>query len=159
MQSSNRYPSVRHFETADKDIFFGRDKDVEDLYQIINLEKIVVVFGKSGYGKSSLLNAGIIPKLEEKANRNNKESVSLTIRFRPYDEKTKYSPVEILLKKLFPSLSQSLQSANVLDDKNVESQGLTWVQLNDEKNLWFYFKMQEYQSPKEYVLVFDQFEE
>jgi len=57
-----RYPGVRPFDTTQSGQFFGRRRDILDLLDRITLEKLVVVFGKSGYGKSSLLNAGILPK-------------------------------------------------------------------------------------------------
>ena len=59
-----RYPGIRPFERKDQAIFFGRDTDIEHLSRIISLEKFVVLNGKSGLGKSSLLNAGVIPELE-----------------------------------------------------------------------------------------------
>ena len=58
-----RYPGVRPFEAGDSALFFGRDRDIADLYEMIRAERLVVLFGKSGYGKSSLLNAGVLPKL------------------------------------------------------------------------------------------------
>ena len=57
--TQSRYLGVQPFKTSDKHIFFGRDEDIENLHDFIILEKLIVLFGKSGYGKSSLLNAGI----------------------------------------------------------------------------------------------------
>ncbi len=57
---SYRYPGVQPFKTNESDIFFGRDDDKTKLYNLLMLEKLVVLFGKSGHGKSSLINAGII---------------------------------------------------------------------------------------------------
>ena len=58
-----RYPGVRPFPEGDKSLFFGRDRDIADLYEMVRAERLVVLFGKSGYGKSSLLNAGVLPRL------------------------------------------------------------------------------------------------
>ena len=60
-----RYLGVQPFKTSDKHIFFGRDEDIDNLLDLIMLEKLIVLFGKSGYGKSSLLSAGIVPKLTD----------------------------------------------------------------------------------------------
>lgn len=60
--SQRRFPGINPFQTHEKDRFFGRDDDIRDLHALIRLEKTVVLFGKSGHGKSSLLNAGIVPK-------------------------------------------------------------------------------------------------
>jgi DNA replication protein DnaC len=47
----------------------SRQKDVEQLLERISSEdyKLIIIYGKSGVGKSSLLNAGLIPALKKKA--------------------------------------------------------------------------------------------
>ncbi|MBK8194997.1 MAG: hypothetical protein IPK76_17970 [Lewinellaceae bacterium] len=60
-----RYPGVRPFETSEKHLFFGRSRDIEELYDLILLERLTVLFAKSGYGKSSLLKAGVIPRFTD----------------------------------------------------------------------------------------------
>jgi hypothetical protein len=59
-----RYPGARPFETEQQFIFKGRHSDTERLLRLISLENLVVMYGKSGTGKSSLLNAGIIPRIK-----------------------------------------------------------------------------------------------
>ena len=60
-----RYPGAQPFDTGQQDIFFGRDKDTDLIYKRIRLDQITVIYGKSGTGKSSLVNAGVIPRAEE----------------------------------------------------------------------------------------------
>ena len=60
-----RYPGTQSFQKTDSHIFFGRDDDCSALLRLIRLEQLVVLYGKSGLGKTSLLNAGILPKLVE----------------------------------------------------------------------------------------------
>ena len=43
------------------EILYGRDKDILALTTYILAEKEVVLYGKSGTGKSSIINAGVIP--------------------------------------------------------------------------------------------------
>lgn len=62
-----RYPGSKSFEDNDIDrlLFFGRNKDREELYHTICSEILVVLFAKSGVGKSSLLRAGLFEKLRK----------------------------------------------------------------------------------------------
>ena len=63
-----RYPRTRPFNEDESKLFFGRNKDIEKLGKKIILEQLLVLFGKSGLGKSSLLNAGVLPKLKKENN-------------------------------------------------------------------------------------------
>ncbi|MFH0757719.1 MAG: hypothetical protein V2B15_10565 [Bacteroidota bacterium] len=49
----------------DRTIFFGRDREIEELYQKVFESKILLVYGISGTGKSSLINCGLANKFEE----------------------------------------------------------------------------------------------
>ncbi|WP_315789382.1 hypothetical protein [Fischerella sp. JS2] len=62
----------------------GRQKDVEQLLERISSEdyKLIIIHGKSGVGKSSLLNAGLIPALKKKAIANQD---NLVVPIRVYD--------------------------------------------------------------------------
>ncbi|PCH66594.1 MAG: hypothetical protein COC01_07690 [Bacteroidetes bacterium] len=53
------------YTKEDKDIFFGRDKEIEELYSKVFESKILLVYGISGTGKSSLINCGLANKFEE----------------------------------------------------------------------------------------------
>jgi len=59
------YKFLDYFETADQPIFFGRDEEADTLQTQIMGNKLTVLFGQSGVGKTSLINAGVIPRLEE----------------------------------------------------------------------------------------------
>ena len=63
------YPGLLSFDAADAAIFFGRDDDVLRAIERINVRrvhggaKLFAILGGSGSGKSSLLRAGILPRL------------------------------------------------------------------------------------------------
>ena len=61
--STDRYPGPRSFESNERAIFFGCTSEVNDLLNLIRQQQIIVLFSKSGLGKSSLLNAGVVPAL------------------------------------------------------------------------------------------------
>ncbi len=58
-----RYPGINSFETTDTDIFFGREDDRKKLAELVEIEKNVLLYSRSGLGKSSLLKAALIPEL------------------------------------------------------------------------------------------------
>ncbi|MDT0470103.1 nSTAND1 domain-containing NTPase, partial [Streptomyces gibsoniae] len=57
------YRGLARFEPADAGVFFGRDELTERLFQQACSGRFTAVFGPSGSGKSSLLRAGLIPRL------------------------------------------------------------------------------------------------
>ncbi len=60
----NPYLGPRPFDTADAWRFFGRDRELSDLYSLVAAHRTVLLYAQSGAGKTSLLNAGLIPALE-----------------------------------------------------------------------------------------------
>ncbi|KAK1182905.1 hypothetical protein B7755_035085 [Streptomyces sp. NBS 14/10] len=57
------YQGLARFEPGDHERFFGRDRLVGDLVGLVRTHRFVVLVGASGSGKSSLLRAGLIPRL------------------------------------------------------------------------------------------------
>jgi hypothetical protein len=53
------------YTKEDKDIFFGRDNEIEELYQKVFGNKLLLVCGVSGTGKTSLIDCGLANKFEE----------------------------------------------------------------------------------------------
>jgi tetratricopeptide (TPR) repeat protein len=54
---------LRSFTEDAQDYFFGRRAELEDLYERILDKPLTILFGQSGLGKSSLLQAALIPRL------------------------------------------------------------------------------------------------
>ncbi|MEU4351317.1 helix-turn-helix domain-containing protein [Streptomyces sp. NPDC023838] len=59
------YLGLAAFATEDADAFFGRSELVKDLLQRVEHHRLVCVVGASGSGKSSVLAAGLLPRLPE----------------------------------------------------------------------------------------------
>ncbi len=53
------------YTKEDKDIFFGREAEVEDVYTKVFQAKILLVYGASGTGKSSLISCGLANKFQD----------------------------------------------------------------------------------------------
>lgn len=59
----NPWPGLATFTEDQGAYFHGRDDEIDDLAQLARLRALVVLFGQSGLGKSSLLQAGVFPRL------------------------------------------------------------------------------------------------
>lgn len=61
----NPYIGPRYFQEEEKDYFFGREEESKILMGLVLARRVVLLFAKSGVGKSSLLRAGLTPLLTE----------------------------------------------------------------------------------------------
>ena len=148
MSLQKRYPGVKPFETTEKELFFGRDQDIQDLYDLVYLEPLVVLFGKSGYGKSSLINAGLIPRLTESGEDS---MLPLVVRMRTHTQ-GEASP----LKKVQLALDASLSLKEEEIPKDFEE---LWQERGGADSLWYQVKRRQKEESEPLVLIFDQFEE
>src|SRR3990170_1970534 len=57
------YKFLYAFEIEDAQIFFGREKASEELLSTVLKDRLTVFHARSGAGKTSLINAGLSPKL------------------------------------------------------------------------------------------------
>jgi len=64
-QERTPYIGPRPFEQRHKDLFFGRDREVSEILSLVIAHRMLLLYAQSGAGKTSLINAGLIPLLEE----------------------------------------------------------------------------------------------
>lgn len=137
-----RYPGARPFTIEQRQIFFGRSKNIEALYELLSLQDLVILYSKSGLGKSSLINAGLVPKIKAK-----NEFKPLSVRFGPYTKELGETPVKTTSQQL--SLNKD---GNSYLDKLIP---------NDD-SLWYHIKSNQAEAEDTntgFTLIFDQFEE
>lgn len=136
-----RYPGLKPFSLTERNIFFGRKEDTRRLHQQIQVENQVVLYARSGLGKSSLLNAGVIPSLMDVGN-----FAAIRVRFGAYNQQNSASLVE--------------QVYEHIAEQHPVPEFLTKVGTATD-SLWHAAKRTEVASPEidTFVLVFDQFEE
>ncbi|HEV3409175.1 MAG TPA: ATP-binding protein, partial [Chthoniobacterales bacterium] len=65
MTYDSPFVGPRPFEKEDRGRFYGRTRELEELLSLIVAHRAVLVYAQSGAGKTSLLSAGVIPRLEE----------------------------------------------------------------------------------------------
>ena len=86
------YQGLSAFQEQDAPLFFGREKFAENLLVAANTKSLVAVVGPSGSGKSSVVFAGLVPKLRQTADGFHK-----IVSFRPGN-----SPFEAMAEALLP---------------------------------------------------------
>lgn len=60
---SNPFIGLRPFTAVDAPLFFGRTRQVDDLLSLMQSQKLISVVGPAWSGKTSLIQAGLIPAL------------------------------------------------------------------------------------------------
>jgi hypothetical protein len=65
VDSDRPWPGLFPFKEDQQNYFFGRDDEIDELLHCVKRETVTMLFSKSGLGKSSLLQAGLFPRLRE----------------------------------------------------------------------------------------------
>jgi WD40 repeat protein len=63
IDAEHPWPGLMPFTEEAQAFFHGREQEAAELFRLIKRETLTVLFGQSGLGKSSLLNAGLFPRL------------------------------------------------------------------------------------------------
>ena len=92
------YRGLFHFGPDDAEFFFGREVFVEELFGATQTRNFIPVLGASGSGKSSVVLAGLVPRLQQEGNW-------LFTHFRPGSE-----PFHALALALVPLYTQNLNA-------------------------------------------------
>lgn len=60
---TNPFPGLRPFQFSESELFFGRERQSQELLRKLRRNRFLAVVGTSGSGKSSLVRAGLLPLL------------------------------------------------------------------------------------------------
>jgi len=63
--SIDPYVGPQPFRRTDSKRFFGREESTDELFSLVLASRVVILYAQSGAGKSSVVNAGLCPLLEE----------------------------------------------------------------------------------------------
>ena len=140
----NPYQGLSAFGEEDADFFFGQEKFVNNLVEVTHKQPLVAVVGPSGSGKSSVVYAGLIPKLR-------KEGSWLIEAFRPGKEP--FLPLaSALVRQLEPEAGETQQLREAVGLAGDFQNGRITLQQVVSRIL-------ERNPGKRLLLVADQFEE
>ena len=65
IDAQNPWPGLSAFDEAAERFFNGRDAESAELLRLVGQAPLTVLFGKSGLGKTSLVQAGLFPRLRQ----------------------------------------------------------------------------------------------
>ena len=102
-QKETLYKELQSFTESDKEFFFGRKIEIKELLIKIHKYNIVGLFGESGTGKTSLVNAGLIP--------NFKKEGFVTVSVRCLDE-----PIKRVREELLKTLKEKKVSTPLIEE-------------------------------------------
>jgi tetratricopeptide (TPR) repeat protein len=138
----NPWPGLRAFTENDSEFFFGRERETAELLDLVQRSPVVVLYGQSGLGKTSLLQAGLFPGL--------KRNDFLPIRLR-FDHSDGAPP---LAEQVKGAISSELDRANITGPR--PSTGETLWEYFHRNDVDFWGPRNRLLTP---VIVLDQFEE
>ncbi len=105
-QTGNPYVGPRTFLETEGRYFFGRDQEARDLAARIVAERLLLFYAQSGAGKSSLINAKVIPHLRDVEGFQVLPVGRLVAVQRP-NETPAATPANVYVSNLLSSLDQS----------------------------------------------------
>jgi tetratricopeptide (TPR) repeat protein len=65
VDQSRPWPGLASFTEENRNFFHGREDEVAELARRVQRKLLTVLFGQSGLGKTSILRAGLVPRLRE----------------------------------------------------------------------------------------------
>lgn len=139
------YRGLFHFGPEDAEFFFGREVFVAELVKATQTRNFIPVLGASGSGKSSVVFAGLIPRLQ-------KQGHWKFTHFRPGSDS---DPFYALAEALVPLYRSELDSTDVVTQAGKLAQSLKDGQPLDR----IFTRIQRNHPNHQLLLIADQFEE
>ncbi len=138
----NPFIGPHPIETGRK--IFGRDHEIDDLYYLLSAERIVMLHSPSGAGKSSLIQAGLIPRLTERFDVWGPTRVNLQPSANQSATRNRYIRSAVL------GFEQQIPAERRRSEEQLASMTLADYVANRPRRR---------SAPQNIVLIFDQFEE
>lgn len=143
LDAQHPWPGLHAFSLENRAHFRGRDGECDDLIRRVRRKLLTVLFSVSGLGKTSLLQAGLVPTLKSS------EFVPILIRL------DHNSDAIDLLEQVREAIRRGIAEAGITRTRGPDP----------GENLWSFFHRRNADwlsaegKPRNAVLIFDQFEE
>lgn len=152
--NNNPWKGMASYTEADVKIFKGRDEDCEKLFSLVENSRLSVLLAVSGIGKSSLINAGLVPKLRAK------DYAILNVRFNQdfwneVNDNRKYKTIEDVRAKFDEWVVAQIANEVEAEVWNIKELNACLWGLSHSP----YEKSLGRNRSKKCVFIFDQFEE
>lgn len=145
----NPFPGLRPFVFNDEKYYFGRDGQVKKVIEKVLTQRFVALIGSSGSGKSSLINAGIIPGICA-GSKNQTDSSWRVITSKPGT-----SPIDNLAK----SLTKSGFVNNLISNNESPPEEIAKILRNSPNGVIEALRKTKKDREEKVLLVIDQFED
>jgi HEAT repeat protein len=139
--SRNPYKFLDYYTFEDADIFFGREEETRKMVGEILSTRLLVLFSPSGSGKTSLIEAGVRPQLEEMGYK--------TVYSRMEDD-----PVVSVRRAVREALGETFD-----EEETQEAQENLEGVRDEDDGFYDYFKTAAESAGRPLVIFLDQFEE
>lgn len=103
MMIANPFVGPTPFEPSQRNLFFGREEEMRSITSAIISRRLLLLYSPSGTGKSSLLQAGVVPLLEDRQCK-----ILQTIRLGGADETTIPKEKNIFIRIMMSQLRERL---------------------------------------------------
>ena len=138
MKMSNPWLGLESYKEGE--VLYGRDEDIRDLSQSVLNDTDTLLYGKSGIGKSSILNAGIIPAAR------------------------RYGYLPVLVRLSHKEKQSYLhQIKDAINNEMVSTLEVVKCKDAEKESLYEYFHRQTFHNAEgeriKLLIIFDQFEE
>jgi len=143
LDAENPWPGLDAYGEDSRDFFKGRHEEAAELMRLIRLSALTVVYGKSGLGKTSLLQAGLFPLFRAE------HYLPVYLRL-DFSGRVREPPLKQVLRRLKDALAEAKAE---------------FPEPAPDESLWEYLHRKDLEIwstdnyPLTPVLVFDQFEE
>lgn len=145
--NNNPWMGLASYDVKDSHLFFGRERELEMIFKLLNKSLSTVIYGESGVGKTSFIRAGLFPRLSENS------YLPVWIRLEHHKDVDYFEQIERIVREEIENREYEIEYSHNFEIEALSSLDRLWILLYssviwDQKNRRVF--------P---IIFFDQFEE